>query len=182
MNCILTKVTNFIFFTLFASKNLTITTCIVAWLFPRNLIFLSRCTSISKTISINNGVRGISELINYQHYTEFFDEVLQLDQNIRLTAIHDGQFKAKYQNGVDRYFEEEEIKSLLNEAQDRWDFRKKSSFKIGSPKFAMARYDKVNRIIIPLGKDGIILVTTELAVDVKKLVDSIIEIRTRFFR
>ena len=55
------------------------------------------------------------------------------------------------------------------------------SFKIGSPKFAMAQYGKVNRITIPLGQEGVILVTTELAVDVKKLVDSIIEIRTRFF-
>lgn len=46
----------------------------------------------------------------------------------------------------------------------------------------MAQYGKVNRITIPLGKEGVILVTAELAVDVKKLVDSIIEIRTRFFR
>jgi len=45
----------------------------------------------------------------------------------------------------------------------------------------MAQYGKVNRIIIPLGQEGVILVTTELDVDVNKLVDSIIEIRTRFF-
>ena len=45
----------------------------------------------------------------------------------------------------------------------------------------MAQYGKVNRITIPLGQEGVILVTTELDVDVKKLVDSIIEIRTRFF-
>ena len=55
------------------------------------------------------------------------------------------------------------------------------SFKIGSPKFAMAQYGKVNRITIPLGQEGVILVTTELAVDIKKLVDLIIGIRTRFF-
>ena len=126
-------------------------------------------------------MRGISELINYQRYTEFFDEVLQLDQNIRLTAIHDGRFKAKYQNGVDGYFEEEEIKSSLIEAQNRRDFRKKLSFKIGAPKFAMAQYGKVNRITIPLGQEGVILLTTELDVNVKKLVDSVIEIRTKFF-
>ncbi len=135
---------------------------------------------LSKGIPFNNWAMDNSEIVSPVEYGKFFDKVLKLDQNIRLTAIHDGQFKAKYQNGVDRYFKEEEIKSLLNEAQDRWDFRKKSSFKIGSPKFAMAQYGKVNRITIPLGKEGVILVTAELAVDVKKLVDLIIEIRNSF--
>jgi hypothetical protein len=127
------------------------------------------------------GRSGISELISYNEYGEFLDEVLKLDQNIRLTAIHDGQFKAKYQKGVDWYFNREEIKSSLIEAQNRWDLRKKMSFKIGAPKFAMAQYGKVIRITIPLGNEGVILVTTELDVDVNKLVEEIIEIRTKFF-
>ncbi len=41
----------------------------------------------------------------------------------------------------------------------------------------VAEYAKVNRITFPLDNDGIILVTTELGVDVSKLVDKIIEIR-----
>ena len=123
----------------------------------------------------------MSELINYNEYGEFFDEVLKLDQNIRLTAIHDGRFKAKYQNGIDGYFDKEEIKSSLIEAQNRWDLRKKMSFKIGEPKFAMAQYGRVNRITISCGNEGVILVTTELGMDVNKLVEEIIEIRTKFF-
>ncbi len=123
----------------------------------------------------------MSELISYNKCGEFLDEVLKLDQNIRLTAIHDGRFKAKYQSGIDGYFEKKEIKSSLIEAQRRWDSRKKMSFKIGAPKFAMAQYGKVIRITIPLGTEGVILVTTELDVDVNKLVEEIIEIRTKFF-
>ncbi len=123
----------------------------------------------------------MSELISYNECGEFLDEVLKVDQNIRLTAIHDGQFRAKYQKGIDGYFDKEEIKLSLIEAQNRWDLRKKMSFKIGEPKFAMAQYDKVIRITIPLGNEGVILVTTELDVDVNKLVEEIIEIRTKFF-
>ena len=123
----------------------------------------------------------MSELQSYNKYGEFFDQVLELDKSIRLTAIHDGQFKAKYQKGIDGYFDSEEIKSSLIEAQHRWDLRKKMSFKIGAPKFAMAQYDKVIRMTIPLGNEGVILVTTELDANVKKLVEEIIEIRTRFF-
>jgi len=123
----------------------------------------------------------MSELISHIEYGEFFDEVLRLDQNIRFVAIYDGQFKAKYRIDTKGYFEEGEIKSSLSEAQSRWDYRKKLSFKIGEPKFAMARYGKINRITIPLGNEGVILVTTELGADIDKLVDGVIESRSRFF-
>lgn len=123
----------------------------------------------------------ISELISYNTYGGFFDVVLNLDQKIRCVAIHDGRFKAKYKKGVLGYFKDEEIQRSLFEAQHRWDSRKKLSFKIGEPKFAMAQYGKINRITIPLGIDGIILVTTELDVDLESLVDGIVEARSRFF-
>ncbi len=120
---------------------------------------------------------GMSELESPVEYGKFFDEVIKLDESIRYAAIYDGQLNAKFKNGVQGYFKDEEIKSSLSEAQKRWAFRKKLSFKIGEPKFAMAEYAKVNRITFPLDNDGIILVTTELGVDVSKLVDKIIEIR-----
>jgi hypothetical protein len=123
----------------------------------------------------------MSELVSYSEYGEFFDQVLGLDKNIRFVAIHDGQFKAKYRTETVGYFEDEEIKSSLSEAQNRWDSRKKLSFKIGEPKFAMAQYGKINRVTIPLGSEGVILVTTELGVDMDKLVDGIIEARSKFF-
>ncbi len=123
----------------------------------------------------------MSELINYSEYGEFFNQVLGLDQNIRFVAIHDGQFKAKYRTETVGFFEDEEIKSSLAEAQNRWDSRKKLSFKIGEPKFAMAQYGKINRITIPLDNDGLILITTELDVDIYQLVDKVIEIRANFF-
>jgi hypothetical protein len=58
--------------------------------------------------------------------------------------------------------------------------RKKLSFKIGEPKFAMAQYGKVNRITIPLEDDGVILLTTELDVNINELTDKVIETRIRF--
>jgi hypothetical protein len=40
----------------------------------------------------------------------------------------------------------------------------------------MAQYGKVNRITFPLGIEEVILVTTELDVDLNRLVDGILEI------
>jgi len=124
---------------------------------------------------------GMSELVSPEEYGKFFDEVMKLDKNIRYAAIYDGHLNAKFRNGIQGYFKEEEIKSSMSESLDRWANRKKMSFKIGEPKFAMAQYGKVNRITISCGNKGVILVTTELDVDINELVDRIIEIRTRFF-
>ena len=128
-----------------------------------------------------NWANRVSELVGKVDYGKFFDEVIALDESIRFVAIYDNKFHAKFRNGIEGYFKEKEIKSSLSEAQNRWTFRKKMSFKIGEPKFAMAQYGKVNRITIPLDNDGIILVTSEIDVDINKLVDGIIEIRTSFF-
>ncbi len=123
----------------------------------------------------------MAELIGHIEYGKFFDQVIKLDKNVRFVAIYDGQFHAKFRNGIHGYFQEVEIKESLSKAQKRWDSRKKMSLKIGEPKFAMAQYDKVSRITISLDNYGIILVTTEIDVDVNKLVDGIIDIRARFF-
>jgi len=119
----------------------------------------------------------MAEKVSPGEYENFFDKVLKLDENIRFVAVYDGQLNAKFKEGIQRFFTDEEIKSSLTEAQNRWSFRKKMSFKIGEPKFAMAEYAKVNRITFPLGNEAVILVTTELGVDVSKLVDKVIEIR-----
>jgi hypothetical protein len=121
----------------------------------------------------------MSELAGQKDYTKFFDQVMKLDPNIRLVAIYDGRFRAKFRDGIQRYFEDEEIKSSLTEAQNRWASRKMRNLKDGEPKFAMAQYGKVNRVTIPLD-DGVILMTTELDVNINELTDKVIETRIKF--
>jgi hypothetical protein len=124
---------------------------------------------------------GMSELVSRIDYGKFFEEIMDIDPNIRFAASYDGQFNAKYRDGIQGYFNDEEVRSFLSKAQRRWDSRKQMSLKIGDPKFAMAQYGKINRITVPLENDGVILVTTELDVDINKLVTGIIETRNKFF-
>lgn len=123
----------------------------------------------------------MSELVSRIDYGKFFEEIMDLDPNIRFAASYDGQFNAKYRDGIQGYFNDEEVRSFLSKAQKRWDSRKQMSLKIGDPKFAMAQYGKINRITIPLEHDGVILVTTEIGIDINKLVTGIIQIRNKFF-
>jgi len=134
-------------------------------------------SALSNIFMLQFWVIEMSELISHNDCVNFFDEVLKLDENIRFVAIYDGQYHAKFREGISGYFREEEIKASLSETHNRWAFRKKLSFKIGEPKFAMAEYDKVNRVTFALANDGVISLTTELGVDIKKLVDKVIEIR-----
>ncbi len=119
----------------------------------------------------------MSELISHSDCETFFNDVLKLDEKIRYVAIYDGQYHAKFRDGILGYFKEQEIKSSLSEAQKRWAFRKKLSLQIGEPKFAMAQYAKVNRVTFSLGNEAIILVTTELGIDISNLVDRVLELR-----
>lgn len=124
----------------------------------------------------------MSELKNQVNYTEFLDEILRFDTKIRFVAIYDGQLKAKFRNGVLDQFKEAEIKFSLSEALKIRSSRNQMNFNSKKPKFAMAHYDEINQITIPLGEEEIVLLTTELNLDIHKLINKIIEFRNRFFR
>jgi len=121
------------------------------------------------------------ELKNQVNYTEFFDGVLRFDKKIRFVAIYDGQLKAKFRNGVLDQSKEAEIKLSLSEALKIRNTRKQMTFYVHEPKFATTHYDGINQITIPLDKE-IVLITTELNVDIPKLVSKIIEFRSKFSR
>ena len=127
------------------------------------------------------GEVGMSELLSYDISGKFFDEILNIDKKIRFVAIYDGHFKAKYQKGIDRLLGEDEIKESLSEAHHRWESRKKLIFKIGYPKYAMAQYNTVNRITIPLDDDRLIMISTELTISIPELIEKIQKIRDKFF-
>ena len=126
------------------------------------------------------GERGISELISFNKFGQFFDDILSLDPKIRFVATYDGSFKAKYQKGINAHIREDEIKQSLSEAQFRWDLRKQWSFRLGNPRYAMAQYDKVNRITIPFG-EGLLMVSTETDADIPKLIEQINIVCMNFF-
>ena len=55
-----------------------------------------------------------------------------------------------------------------------------TSAKIGKPIFAMAKYEKIFRITIPIGGAGLILISTELDANVNGIVDKILAIQSKY--
>ena len=114
-------------------------------------------------------------------FDKICDEILNCDSQIRYVGIYDyGELYDKMKSGVSSYLSREETEISLSQAIYRWSTRKKTISKIGKPIFAMAKYEKLYRLTIPIGGAGLILVTTELNVNVNEIVDKILEIQSKY--
>jgi len=114
---------------------------------------------------------------------QFCNEILKIDDKIVFTAIYDeGEFYHKTREGRNPYLTPEETENSLAQAVYRWTSRKKTGLKIGEPIYSMAKYGKVYRITIPVGKAGLILVSTELNVNVEEIVEKVIETRDKNYQ
>ena len=114
-------------------------------------------------------------------YQKICDEILNCDNKIRYAAIYDyGELYDKMKPGVESYLSREETETSLSQAIYRWSTRKKTITKIGKPIFAMAKYEKVYRITLPIGGAGLILISAELTADVNSIVDKILKIISKY--
>ena len=114
-------------------------------------------------------------------YAKICDEILDCDDQIRYAAIYDyGELYDKMRPGISSYLTKEETEISLSQAIYRWSTRKKASSKIGKPIFAMAKYEKVYRVTIPVGGAGLILVSIDLNADVNLIIEKILKIQSKY--
>ena len=114
-------------------------------------------------------------------YQKICDEIVDCDEQIRYAGIYDyGELYEKTKPGITSYLTREETETSLSQAIYRWSTRKKIITKIGKPIFAMAKYEKVYRITLPVGGAGLILVSTELTANVNEIVEKILKILSKY--
>ena len=106
------------------------------------------------------------------------NEILKIDDKIRFTGIYDeGKFHHKMREGLDSHLTLEETVDSLAQVEDRWASRKKAAPKLGEPLYAMAKYAKAYRITFPIGKAGLIIVTTELTANPEEIAVKVTKLR-----
>jgi len=111
-------------------------------------------------------------------YEKICEQVLESDKNIRYVGIYDfGELYDKMRPGLKSHLSREETEMSLSQAVYRWSTRKKTADKIGKPIYALAKYEKIYRITIPIGGAGLILASVELDADVNQIVEKIISIK-----
>ncbi|MGV7226154.1 MAG: hypothetical protein ACQ9CV_04460 [Nitrosopumilus sp.] len=114
-------------------------------------------------------------------YEKICEQVLECDKDIRYVGIYDfGELYDKIRPGLKSHLSREETEMSLSQAVYRWSTRKKTADKIGKPIYALAKYDKIFRITIPIGGAGLILISTELNAKVNEIVEKIITIKNQY--
>ena len=114
-------------------------------------------------------------------YKKICDEILECDKKIRYVGVYDyGELYDKMKPGLKSYLSREETEISLSHAVYRWSTRKKIAEKIGKSVFALAKYEKIFRITIPIGGAGLILISTELDADIIKIIDKILQIKNKY--
>jgi hypothetical protein len=117
------------------------------------------------------------------NYEKICDQILESNEKIRYAAVYDyGELVDKIRPGVTSHLTREETETSLSQAIYRWSTRKKTADKIGVPVYALAKYEKIYRITVPIGGAGLILITTELDVDINEIIDDVLEIRNQYVK
>jgi hypothetical protein len=114
-------------------------------------------------------------------YEKICNEILECDKDIRYVGIYDyGELYDKMKSGLKSHLSREETEMSLSQAVYRWSTRKKTADKIGKPIYALAKYEKIYRVTIPISGAGLILISIELNADVNMIVEKIITIKNKY--
>ena len=111
-----------------------------------------------------------------EYYDKLCKEILDLDPKIRFAGICDDTGEIKYggqREGIRNLLSPEETKKSNLQALARWGLRNALAPKVGKGRYAMAEYEKIKRITIPLEDDNLLLVTSEVEVDHGKIINDV---------
>ena len=112
-------------------------------------------------------------------YDNLCKAVMKIDTKIRFAGICDETGEIKYggqREGVENILSNDETRKSNLQALARWGLRNSLSSKIGRGKYAMAEYEKIKRITIPLDDDHLLLITTEVEADHGKIISNTLKL------
>ena len=103
-----------------------------------------------------------------EQYHKLYETIQNLDPKIRFVTIIDYEGRLLFggqKEGVTDYLSPGFQKESLRHAMDAWKLRDKYSDFIGKGKYAIAAYEKIKRITVPLKGNKLIYFTTEPEAD-----------------
>ena len=112
-------------------------------------------------------------------YDRICKDILNLDKKIRFAAICDDAGETRYggmREGMSSLLTPEETRKSVQLAIGRWGLRDALYPKIGKAKYAMAEYEKIKRVSIPLNDDYLLLVSMDVDTDHSSLIYRILDL------
>ena len=125
-------------------------------------------------------IRFHLSIVTKVDYRKLYQDIMNLDPNIRLVTICDMDGRVMYsehREGVKNLLTPEESKKSLELAVNAWKTRSELATKIGKGKYVLAEYEKIKRITMPLGHDNVddhlLYITTEPEADHSNIIRGI---------
>lgn len=112
-------------------------------------------------------------------YERLSRDILNLDQKIRFAGICDETGEIRFggqREGVNNLLSPEETKKSNLQALARWGLRNALAPKTGKGRYAMAEYEKIKRITVPLENYHLLLITTEVEADHGRIIDNVLQL------
>ena len=112
-------------------------------------------------------------------YDKLCKDILILDSKVRFAGICDESGETKYggfREGINHLLSPDDTKKANLQALARWGLRNSLAPKIGKGKYAMAEYEKVKRITLPLENYHLLLITTEIDADHINIIDNALKL------
>ena len=112
-------------------------------------------------------------------YDSLCKHILNVDPKVRFAGICDDSGEIKYggqREGIKNLLSAEETKKSNLQALARWGLRNALAAKTGKGRYAMAEYEKIKRITVPLESDYLLLVTTEVEADHRTIINNVLKL------
>ena len=109
-------------------------------------------------------------------YQAFLDKIIKSDGTIRSAIIFNeyGNIQEKAQRSdTVLHLNEYDTEKLLREAASSWRYRNDLSFKLGKGLYALAEYENLKRITMPIDNHHLLLVTVDNQDDPPKIIKHI---------
>lgn len=111
-------------------------------------------------------------------YSKLCKDIFDSHPKVRFAGVCDDSGEIKYggqRDGIQNILSPEETRKSNLQALARWGLRNSLSPKTGRGKYAMAEYEKIKRITVPLGSDHLLLVTTEVDANHNQIIQNILK-------
>jgi hypothetical protein len=112
-------------------------------------------------------------------YSKLCKDIFDSDPKVRFAGVCDDSGEIKYggqRYGIQNILSPEETRKSNLQALARWGLRNALAPKVGKGRYAMAEYEKIKRITIPLEDDNLLLVTTEVEADHGRIINDVLKL------
>ncbi len=116
-------------------------------------------------------------------YNKFCDEIVKVNPKVRYAGVYNtvsGDVYEKAAKEIERLFTKEQTKKSLTQAYMRWKTRESFSNIAGKPIFTMTKYEKINRMTMPCGKNTILMVSMQSNLEPQTILANVLELIEKY--